>query len=77
MSAPRWALGMQQLEPGVYVDAQKRLHLDLPALCAANGYPPTEENQNMLALAAHAKFTLAAAIDGHSIEIHDIEDDRR
>lgn len=48
MSAPKWSVGMRRLLPGVYVDSQKALHLDLRELCIANGYAPTQQNADML-----------------------------
>lgn len=48
---------MEQLAPGVYVDADKTLHLDLEELCIANGYEPTPENQATIEAAARTLFT--------------------
>jgi hypothetical protein len=48
MSAPRWAVGMRRLMPGVYLDGDCAIHFDLYDLCVANGYAPTAENADLL-----------------------------
>jgi hypothetical protein len=47
---------VRRLGPGVYVDANGALHVDAAELCAAHGYAPTEENQDMLIRAAREMF---------------------
>jgi len=47
MSAPRWAVGMRRLMPGVYLDGDCAIHFDLYDLCVANGYAPTAENADL------------------------------
>lgn len=43
---------MKRLAPGVYDDEHGGLHLDLPELLAAHGYPDTPENRATLIAAA-------------------------
>ena len=45
MSAPKWAVGMQRLALGVYVQGGT-LHFDTVELCGVMGVPPTKENQD-------------------------------
>jgi hypothetical protein len=52
MSTPRWAVGMQRLGPGVYVDTNNNLHLYLPEILENAGKPATPENLRTLARAA-------------------------
>jgi hypothetical protein len=44
MSAPKWAVGMEMLKPGVYCDSEGVLHWDPHGLLAAAGYAPTPDN---------------------------------
>lgn len=44
------------LAPGVWVDADEGLHLDLPAMCEAAGFEPTEENKATLIEAARKVY---------------------
>jgi len=46
---PDWAAGLTSIGPGVYADGKGALHLDTEEMCKAAGYPPTAENQEMLA----------------------------
>ena len=39
---------MKRLAPGVYDDEHGGLHLDLPELLAAHGYPDTPENRTVM-----------------------------
>ena len=48
MSAPKWAIGMRRITPGVYVDSKGAMHIDGAEVCIANGHPPTPENIEML-----------------------------
>jgi hypothetical protein len=48
MKAPKWAVGMKQLTPGVYVDAADTMHIDTAMLCAQMGVPHTEANARVL-----------------------------
>lgn len=41
-----------QVTPGAYDDLNGGIHIDAAELCVANGYEPTEENQDTLARAA-------------------------
>ena len=52
MSAPRWAVGMRMIGPGVYLDAGNNLHLCLAEICENAGVPPTPGNLRTLAEAA-------------------------
>ena len=56
MSTPSWAIGMRRIAPGLYVDNREALHIDTPTFCAANGYPPTQHNIEMLERAAREMF---------------------
>lgn len=49
-------MSTSELAPGVSVDEDGTLRLDLPAMCVAAGFPPSDENQNMLMLAAREVF---------------------
>lgn len=44
------------LGPGVWVDADDQLHLDLTAMCEAAGFEPTEENKATLIEAARKVY---------------------
>ena len=48
MSSKDWKRGLRRLAPGVYDDGKGAMHLDLAEMCEANGYLPTEENQETL-----------------------------
>lgn len=52
MSAPKWAIGMERVGTGIYVDAHNALHFDSEELCRVAGVPPTEANYQMLRKAA-------------------------
>jgi len=56
MSAPKWAVGMQRLAPGVYAAKDGALHLDEAELCQVAGVPYTERNAEMLRKAAREVF---------------------
>ncbi len=42
--APRWAVGMEKLAPGIYVRGIE-LHISEEEICEYSGVPCTEENQ--------------------------------
>jgi hypothetical protein len=44
MSAPKWAVGMRKIGPGLYVTKEGALHVDGAEICASLGCPPTAEN---------------------------------
>lgn len=52
MSAPKWAVGMERIGLGIYVDQHKTLHIDERELCESQGYPYTEHNAELLRAAA-------------------------
>jgi hypothetical protein len=52
MSAPRWAVGMQKLGPGVYADGRGALHVKLSEICHHLGVPCTPRNQEIAQRAA-------------------------
>jgi hypothetical protein len=62
---PRWALGMRELQPGVFVDRNRALHLDAPGFCVAHGYPPTDENQRVAINALKRDIGEGFAIEEH------------
>lgn len=43
---------LTQLQPGIYVDEDKALHIDAAELCLDAGVPPTKANQDALERAA-------------------------
>lgn len=51
-----------RLAPGVYDDDAGVLHLDLPEMLAANGWPNTAENRATLEQAAREVFKTAGVI---------------
>lgn len=53
MRAPRWAVGMRKIGPGVYVrESDKSLHISAEELCAHLGVPPTAANLDIAEKAA-------------------------
>jgi len=46
---PAWAVGMQKLLPGFYVDAAGALHIDEREVCEHAGVPYTERNAQVIA----------------------------
>jgi hypothetical protein len=50
---------MERIAPGIYLDGDHDLHLDLPELLAAHGYERTPENERAAIRAAVNIF------DGH------------
>jgi hypothetical protein len=51
--APRWAVGMRKLGPGIYVDeAANAVHFSGAELCAHQGVPATRENVEIAEQAA-------------------------
>jgi hypothetical protein len=44
MRAPKWAVGMQRLQVGVYLDARNQIHLDHKAICRELKMAYTKEN---------------------------------
>ena len=59
MGTPKWAVGMQRLMPGIYVDEDHGMHFDLVELCEAAGCAPTVVNQ--MRLEQTARQVIAAA----------------
>jgi len=59
---PEWARGIEEIAPGVYVDADQAMHLDTARLCEAHGYPPTQANQDAIARAARELFARESRI---------------
>jgi hypothetical protein len=70
MSAPKWAIGMRRLQPGIYIDASGAINVDPPELCIAHGFAPTAANQAMLE--ATARRAMKEAV--HKAEITTIGD---
>jgi hypothetical protein len=70
MSAPKWAVGMRRIAPGVYVDSRNALHVDAFAICESLGCPPTPQNLETAAQAAldAIKAWNPAVKVSHSIE---------
>ena len=52
MSAPKWAVGMQKIGPGIYADKTAAIHLDEAELCEHMRVPCTPENAEVLRRAA-------------------------
>lgn len=76
MSAPRWAVGMRKIVPGLYVDAQERLHLDTKELCETNGWPATPENQDAMEQAALELFKKECASAGKRAKVTIVHEER-
>jgi len=51
MRAPRWAVGMKKIGPGLYVEGES-IHFYTPELCEHLGVPATPENQRVAEEAA-------------------------
>ena len=51
MRAPRWAVGMKKIGPGLYVQ-EGSIHFYTPELYEHLGVPPTPENQRIAEQAA-------------------------
>jgi hypothetical protein len=54
----------RRLAPGVYDDGAGGLHIDVPELLAANGWPDTAENRDQVEAAARKMF-------GPTLEVHE------
>jgi|HubBroStandDraft_2_1064218.scaffolds.fasta_scaffold461604_2 hypothetical protein len=72
MKAPKWAVGMRVLAPGIYMDARGDWHLDERAICEHFGVPYTAHNCATIVQAAR-DFMLTKL--GRPIPIELIEDD--
>jgi hypothetical protein len=48
MRTPKWAVGMQKIGPGVYVDKDRALHLDEAGFAEHLGVPYTRETQRVI-----------------------------
>ncbi len=48
MSAPKFAVGMRRVRPGVYVDRTGTLHVSAREVCQSFGLVPTPENQDAI-----------------------------
>lgn len=46
----------REVAPGVSVEPDGTLHLDLPRMCIANGYAPTRANQDIIERVAREKL---------------------
>jgi len=54
LSAPSWAVGMERIGPGVYLDKENSLHVYVPELCEALGVPYTRDNAERMEAIARA-----------------------
>jgi hypothetical protein len=49
VSAPKWAVGMRRIAPGIYVSLDgKTVEVDAAEMCESHGLPCTPENQDIV-----------------------------
>lgn len=56
MSAPKWAVGMERVETGVYQDSEGILHIDRRAVCESLGMPYTKKAHDVLTAVIREKL---------------------
>jgi len=77
MPAPKWAVGMIMLSPGIYVDERSDgsdVHVDEAELCAWLGWPLTEQNAARAASIAVEAVRKAFGKEGIPLEVRHIDE---
>jgi hypothetical protein len=58
MAAPQWAVGMELLGPGIFVDAAGNFHFDPASFCEHMGVPYTRANHEIAIIAMREAVTI-------------------